>query len=118
MAASIWVSPAEVTLIGELGSVDLHETPRDLVQARVRRGLVVVTPGHTLTGEIYMSPEAELSAFIDSSYPHYIPMTNAHARSLADRRVVSSYAFVLLNRSHIVAATGLQEGMVRGRTAV
>ena len=117
-AASIWVSPPQVTLIGELGPADSHETPRDVVQARVRHGLVVVTPGHTLTGDVFLSPEAELSAFIASSYPPYIPITNARTRSLADRRVVSRYAFALLNRSHIVAATGLQPGMAVGRTAL
>jgi hypothetical protein len=74
-----------------------------------------VTPGHTLTGEIYLNPEAELASFIESTYPPFIPMTDLRARSLADRRITSRYAFALLNRRHIVAATGLQPGMLLGR---
>jgi hypothetical protein len=112
---SIWVSPDEVTLIGQAADVNERET--GAVEFMKKRAflLIVVTPGHTLTGQIHLNPEAILSAFIESSSPVWIPMTDVRARSLADRRVISRYGFALLNRRHIVAATELQPGMVRGR---
>ena len=51
--------------------------------------LIVVTPGHTLTGDVHLSPEAILSAFLESRSPVWIPMTDVQTRSLADRRVIS-----------------------------
>ena len=115
---SMWVSPDEVTLIGQASDVDERETASwDFLQKRVFL-LIVVTPGHTLTGEVHLSPEAVLSAFIESPSPLWIPMTDVRTRSLADRRVISRYGFALLNRRHIVAATELQPGMVRGRGAL
>jgi hypothetical protein len=42
-------------------------------------------------------------------------MTDVQTRSLADRRVISRYGFALVNRRHIVAATELEPGTVRGR---
>ena len=112
---SIWVSPDEVTLIGQATDVDAREIAgRDFLQKRAFQ-LIVVTPGHTLTGEVHLNLEAVLSAFIESPSPVWIPMTDVRARSLADRRVISRYGFALVNRRHIVAATELQPGMVRGR---
>jgi hypothetical protein len=112
---SIWVNPEELTLIGQVTDVDERATAGlDFMQKRAFH-LIVVTPGHTLTGEVHLNPEAVLSAFIESRSPMWIPMTDVRTRSLADRRVISRYAFALVNRRHIVAATELQPGMVRGR---
>jgi hypothetical protein len=112
---SIWVSPDEVTLIGQAVDVDQAEAPTRDFMAKRTYLLIVVTPGHTLTGEVHLNPEGVLSAFIESPSPVWIPMTDVRTRSLADRRVISRYSFALLNRRHIVAATEMQPGMVRGR---
>lgn len=115
---SIWVSPDEVTLIGQAADVDQLEPPsRDYMEKRTYL-LIVVTPGHTLTGEVHLNLEGVLSAFIESPSPVWIPMTDVRTRSLADRRVISRYSFALLNRRHIVAATEMQPGMVRGRAVL
>ena len=121
---SIWVSPDEVTIIGQSADVDPPTDAeqrlvvgRDYLQKRTFL-LIVVTPGHTLTGEVHLSPEGILSAFIESPSPVWIPMTDVRTRSLADRRVISRYSFALLNRRHIVAATEMQPGMVRGRGVI
>ncbi len=115
---SIWVSPDEVTLIGQAADVDEPEAPgREFLLKRTCL-LIVVTPGHTLTGEVHLNPEGVLSAFIESPSPVWIPMTDVRTRSLADRRVISRYSFALLNRRHIVAATEMQPGMVRGRGVI
>ncbi len=78
---------------------------------RWRGALIVVTPGHTLTGAVHVMPEADLSVFIESSDPVFVPMTDVRTRSLADRRIITRYAFGLLNRRHIVATTELLPGM-------
>jgi len=72
---------------------------------------VIVTPGHALTGNIFVATDAEVAAFMQSPDPAFIPMTNVRARSLADRRIVTGYPFALLNRRHIVAATETPESM-------
>jgi hypothetical protein len=112
---SIWVNPEEVTLIGQVTDVEEREkTARDFLPKRAFN-LIVVTPGHTLTGDVHLNVDAVLAAFIESPSPVWLPMTDVRTRSLADRRVISRYGFALVNRRHIVAATELQPGMVRGR---
>jgi hypothetical protein len=114
-APNLWVSPDEVTLIGQETDVEEREpTGFEFMQKRAFL-LIVVTPGHTLTGQVHLNREAVLSAFIESSSPVWIPMTDVRTRSLADRRVISRYGFALVNRRHIVAATELQPGVMRGR---
>jgi hypothetical protein len=109
----VWISPPEVTLIAE---IDPDETPPspEFLMVKESVGMIVVTPGHTLTGEVHIPPGALLSVFIESPDPPYIPLMDVRTRSLADRRVISRYPFALLNRRHIVAASPLPEGLVPG----
>ena len=52
---SIWVSPEEVTLIGQATDVDERETGgAEFMQKRAFQ-LIVVTPGHTLTGDVHLN---------------------------------------------------------------
>ena len=115
---SIWVNPDEVTLIAEMSDVAVHEAMGLEFRQKQASQLIVVTPGHTLTGAVHLNPEAVLSVFIESRDPVWIPMTDVRTRSLADRRVISRYAFVVVNRRHIIAATELQPSMIRGRGAI
>jgi hypothetical protein len=118
---SIWVNPDEVTLIGQATDIgqatEIDERETSGLEFMVKRPfhLIVVTPGHTLTGDIHLTPEAILSAFLESRFPVWIPMTDVQTRSLADRRVISRYGFALVNRRHLVAATELEPNMVRSR---
>lgn len=112
---SIWVNPEEVTLIGELTDVDEPPAGGHEFQQKRPFYLIVVTPGHTLTGAVHLNPQAVLSAFIESRDPMWIPMTDVRTRSLADRRVISRYGFTVVNRRHIVAATELAPGLIKGK---
>lgn len=112
---SLWASPEEVTLIAQPEAGPPPPVPVEFRIPKVSRTLVVVTPGHTLTGEVHIPTDAELDVFIESPDPRFVPMTDVRTRSLADRRVVARYDFALLNRRHIVAATELQPGMIPGR---
>jgi hypothetical protein len=115
---SIWVSPDEVTLVGQATEIEPAAQPSDLMQAKRSYPMIVVTPGHTLSGNVHLNPQAMIDRFIESPDPPWIPMTDVRTRSLADRRVISRYEFALLNRRHIVAATEMQPGMIRGRTVL
>lgn len=110
---SIWMNLGEVTIVGEATSQGASSP--DLRIPKEARLLVVVTPGHTLTGNVYIPIGAELGHFVESVDPSFIPMTDVRTRSLADRRVVGRYDFALVNRRHIVAATEAPEGMVTDR---
>ncbi|MFN8630504.1 MAG: hypothetical protein U0838_09360 [Chloroflexota bacterium] len=105
----LWVAPNEVTLIADLEAADAPAPPRDLQIPKEPVGLIVVTPGHTINGLVYTPPGAQLSVFVESPTPPFIPMTELHTRSLADRRVRAHYEFAVLNRRHIVAASPMPE---------
>ena len=109
----VWIAPREITLIAEVDYFAMAPAPEFAI-LKVPVGVIVVTPGHTLTGDVEIPPAAELSVFIESSDPPFIPLIDVKTRSLADRRVISRYPFVLLNRRHIVAASPLPDGLKRG----
>ncbi len=114
---SIWTSLSDVTLVAEL-AVEPKVAAPDFFRAKDRAPLLVVTPGHTMTGEIHLIPGGELALFVESADPQFLPMTDVRTRSLADRRVTERYAFALLNRQHIVATAALPPGMAAGRTVL
>jgi hypothetical protein len=115
---SIWVNPAELTLIGQASAATGAPPAADTRIAKETRVLVVVTPGHTMTGEVFIPVGGMLDVFIESVDPPFVPMTNVRTRSLADRRIVTQYGFALLNRRHIVAATEAPAGLVVDRRSL
>ena len=70
---------------------------------REMRRFVFFTPGHTISAEVQVLAESDLSSFAAATEPRFVPLLNARARSLADRRVISHYEFLLLNRTQLTA---------------
>jgi hypothetical protein len=114
----IWVNPAEVTLIGQASTEKHDGAPSEMRIPKEAHLLIVVTPGHTLSGWVYIPEGGSLSVFIESVDPPFIPITDVRARSLADRRIVTRYAFALLNRRHMVAATEADPESLTDRRAL
>jgi hypothetical protein len=75
------------------------------VANRKTREFVLFTPGHTVTGTVYLFGETDLAAFVDSTHPRFVPMIDVTTRSLADRRIISHYPFILINRTTMIAAS-------------
>jgi hypothetical protein len=115
---SIWVNLADVTLIGQTSEIGHAPPAPEMRIDKERRFLVVVTPGHTLTGDVYIPVGGQLAVFIESVDPPFIPMTNVRTRSLADRRIITTYGFALLNRRQIVAATEAPPGIQVDRRGI
>jgi hypothetical protein len=113
-AQRLWISPEEVTIFGQL---DTHapSSADGLQIPKITHAMIYVTPGHTLTGELYGPDGGDLAALVESTDPVFVPLTDVRTRSLADRRIISRYPFALLNRHHVVAATEMAEGMQPGR---
>jgi hypothetical protein len=85
---------------------------------RIPRDLVIFTPGHTITGTIFLFPETDVMTFVDSPDPRFVPMVAATARSLADRRVISHFGLVLVNRTQMTAASLLEDAGQAAETGV
>ncbi len=86
--------------------------------SRIPRQLVIFTPGHTLTGTVYLFSETDVATFVDSNEPRFVPMVQVVARSLADRRVISHFGLVLINRTQMTAASLLERSGGAGETGV
>ncbi len=113
----LMINQAEVTFIAQ--KVDSAAASSELIggsassmdrplMERVPRQLVIFTPGHTITGSVHMFQETEIDAFVESTDPMFVPVIDATARSLADRRVISHFALALVNRAQITAASLLE----------
>jgi hypothetical protein len=74
-------------------------------EARKPREFVIFTPGHTVNGKIHVFGETDLAGFVDATEPRFLAVTGVTARSLADRRVISHYDFILMNRTQMIAAS-------------
>jgi len=72
---------------------------------RPPREFVMFTPGHSITGKVQVFGGTDLEGFVDASEPRFVPVTDVVARSLADRRIISHFKFVLINRTHMIAAS-------------
>ena len=76
----------------------------DNIEARQAREFVMFTPGHTVTGKVHVFGQTDLAGFVDATDPRFVPVTEATTRSLADRRIVGHYDFILINRTQLIAA--------------
>jgi hypothetical protein len=72
---------------------------------RKAREFVMFTPGHTVTGQVHIFGDTSLEGFANSTDPRFVPVIGVTTRSLADRRIISHYKFVLINRTHMIAAS-------------
>ena len=119
----LMVNQDEVTFIGQRAEdvtapvASPSEIDRPSM-SRVQRQLVIFTPGHTLTGTVFLFSETDIATFVDSPDPHFIPMIDVTARSLADRRVISHFGLVLINRTQMTAASLLERSGGAGETGV
>jgi len=71
---------------------------------------VLFTPGHTVSGTVYLFGETDLAAFVDSTHPRFVPMIDVTTRSLADRGIIGHYPFILINRTQMIAAAEIDGG--------
>ena len=74
-------------------------------ETRRAREFVMFTPGHTVTGKVHVFGETDLAGFVDATDPRFVPVTGVTTRSLADRRIISHYEFILINRTQMIAAS-------------
>ena len=102
----LYVNQDEVTFVAmpRLQDVRPADAPRpnEFIQKAVRR-YIVFTPGHVISGLIHVFSEMSVAGLVDSTDPRFVPMTHVSARSLADRRVVSRFDLLLVNRTQMVA---------------
>ena len=74
-------------------------------EIRKPREFVLFMPGNMVTGRIHVFGDSNVASFVDSVDPRFVPVTDATTRSLADRRIVSHYEFLLINRNQMIAAS-------------
>jgi hypothetical protein len=74
-------------------------------ETRQAREFVMFTPGHTVTGRVHVFGQTDIAAFVDTTDPRFVAVTNATTRSLADTRIVSHYDFIIINRTQMIAAS-------------
>ena len=94
----------DVTLIAQREPMVPEPASQDVYVEKVHRRILAITVGHLVEGTISLYPGADLRMFLQASDPPFLPLLDARVRWLTDRRLKTRFAFVLLNRSHIVAS--------------
>jgi hypothetical protein len=111
----LYVNQDEVTFVAMAHASDQAPrtgsamADRPLIKKSPRRH-VVFTPGHVISGLIHVYAEMSLAGLVDSPDPRFIAMTQVSARSLADRRVVSRFDLLLVNRTQMTAVAEADAG--------
>ena len=116
------VNQDEITLIAQ-AEHRLTQAPEEAEAAGLRVGdrpalekaprrFVIFTAGHAITGNIHVHEEMTVENFVDAADPRYVVMTSVSARSLADRRVVSHFDFLLVNRTQMTAIAEMERRAV------
>ncbi len=98
-----------------------ESTSEDRFIPKQRRRLVLTTGAHIIYGYAYLHEQASLTAFVDSTDPEFMPMTNVRVRWLADRRLAGRFPFALIQRRKIIGvATEVSGGLslLEGRRPV
>jgi hypothetical protein len=98
---------SDLTLITQRQAFAPPTVGEDMYIDKIHRRVMAITVGHIVEGTVALYPGAELTAYLQAHDPPFVPMTDVHVRWLADRRLKTRFEFVLLNRSHVVAFTGL-----------
>jgi hypothetical protein len=100
------INPDEITFIAQRtagGTDDGEGADFTSVIAREARRFVFFTEGHTISGNVEVYCESDLASFVEATEPRFVQLTGARARSLADRRVISHYELLFLNRTQTTA---------------
>jgi Family of unknown function (DUF6812) len=111
----LFVNQDEVTFIAlahtsdEVIVADPSQADRPLI-VKVPRRFLVFTPGHVISGTAHVYSEMTTERFADTTDPRFIPMTDASVRSLADRRIVSHFDLLLVNRTQMTAVAEPEQG--------
>jgi hypothetical protein len=79
---------------------------------RTPRMFVMFMPGHTVWGNVYVFGETDLSAFMDATDPRFVAVTEVRTQSLAQRRIINEFPFVLINRTQMIAAAEIDASAV------
>jgi hypothetical protein len=128
----LFVNQDEITFIAQASAPTTPEPRRDDWAApggdigfyssasipRTSRRFVIFTPGHAIIGSMEVYQETTVANFVDSPDPRFVPLTSVTARSLADRRVVSHFDLLLVNRTQMTAVAldaGEKEGAEHGQ---
>jgi hypothetical protein len=103
----LMINQDEITFIGQRSAggqgAGMVERYGSTALARESRRFVFFTAGHTISGDVQVYGESDLATFVEATDPRFVPLLAARARSLADRRVISHYEFLLLNRTQTTA---------------
>ena len=109
----LYVNQDEVTFVAISRAADAEpratadDNDRPIILKAPRRH-IVFTPGHVISGLIYTHQEMSLAGLVDSPDPRFIAMTHVSARSLADRRVISHFDLLLINRTQMTAVAAAE----------
>jgi len=101
----------DIAIVGQRAP-DVPGPSEDFYIPKQRRRLVITTAAHIVYGYAYIHEQASTIAFLDSTDPHFVPMTNVRVRWLADRRLAGRFGFALIQRPHIIGvATEVSGGL-------
>jgi hypothetical protein len=108
----------DVAIVGQLVVDPLPPTTEiGLLVPKQPHRLVVMTRAHIIYGYAFIHEHASLMAFVDTTDPKFVPMSNVRVRWLADRRLAARYPFALIQRTQILGVATEGTGAPRAARA-
>lgn len=99
-----WIRLDEVVLVSERRAPVRNRAADNYVR-KERRRVTIVTRGYTLRGHMHLVEAGAMEAFLESSDPRFLPMTDVVVRRLEDETLISHHPFALINRSQLISVS-------------
>jgi hypothetical protein len=98
---TLWVRLDQVTMIAERSAAQPSRPGAPVIQKQ-RRRVSMITPGYSLSGSIHVHAHGSMAQFLETSDPHFLPITDVTVRWVNNQTLVARFPFALLNRQQLV----------------
>jgi hypothetical protein len=99
---ALWVRLSQIVMVAERSAASGPRPGAPVVQ-KERHKVTIVTPGYSLRGNLHVHMYGSIKQFLDTSDPHFIPITDMLVRWTSDPTLVSRFPFGLVNREQMIS---------------
>jgi hypothetical protein len=98
---TLWIRLDQIVLMAERSS-SKPDRPNAPVVQKQRRPVAIVTPGYHLRCCLHVHADGRMQQFLESSEPHFLPITELTVRWLDNSALVARFPFAMINRAQLI----------------
>ena len=100
-AGELWVRLGQIVLVAARTVAQLDRPGAPVVQKQWQR-VSILTPGHSLEGNIHLLSDGSMKHFLETPDPHWIPLTDVTVRGLSRASAATRFPFAMVAREQLI----------------